>query len=62
MKYGEALELYLNDLRESGYSEKEIERKGGLLRNWLSYALALFSPGIPRALDTIDQPLFYYML
>jgi len=60
MKYGEALELYLNDLEKRGYSEKEIERKGRLLRNWLSCALAFFSPGIPGALDAIDQPLFYY--
>jgi site-specific recombinase XerD len=60
MKYEEALELYLNDLKKGGYSVGELERKGGLLRNWLSYALALFSPSIPGALDKIDQPLFYY--
>ena len=58
MKYREALEMNLSGLKENGYSEKEIERKRDLLRNWLSYALALFSLRILGVLEKIDQPFF----
>jgi len=60
MTYEEALERYLVDLKASGYSVKGIERKGSLLRNWLSYALALFHPGVSGMLEKINQLYFYY--
>ncbi|MCD6121825.1 MAG: tyrosine-type recombinase/integrase [Spirochaetales bacterium] len=60
MTFQETLERYLLYLKKSGYSAGDIERKGRLLKNWLSCALALFSPGIPGVLDKVDKPLFYY--
>lgn len=60
MKYQKALEMYLSDLEKGGYSGTQIERKGCLLRNWLSCALTLHHPGIPGVLEKIEQPLFYY--
>ncbi|MCK5570220.1 MAG: hypothetical protein KAJ15_10915, partial [Spirochaetes bacterium] len=60
MKYQKALEMYLSDLENGGYSGKEILRKGGLLGNWLSCALTLYHPGIPGVLEKIEQPHFYY--
>ena len=60
MKYQKALKTYLSDLEKGGYSGKDIVRKGGLLRNRLSCALALYHPGIPGVLEKIEQPIFYY--
>lgn len=60
MKYQKALEMYLSDLKKGGYSEIDIVRKGSLLRNWFSCALAFYHPGIPGILEKIEQPLFYY--
>ncbi len=59
MNYQEALEKYLEELHQRGYSKREIERKGGLLRRWLSYTLSLFHPGMPKVLADLDQRVFY---
>jgi len=60
MRYQQAVETYLTDLGQKEYSKGEIQRKAGLLRKWLSYALSLFQPGMPKELSKLDQPVFYF--
>ncbi len=59
MKYQQAVEKYLTELQQRGYSKRQIQHKGGLLRKWLSYALSLFHPDILKDLVKLDQPIFY---
>jgi site-specific recombinase XerD len=59
MKYKEAVDIYLANLNEAGYSHISVLNKGVLLRNHLSYALSLFFPGITKIINDIDVPLFY---
>lgn len=59
MKYKKALEIYLTNLDEAGYSNISVLNKGVLLRNHLSYALSLFYPGITKIINEIEVPFFY---
>jgi len=59
MKYQKAVESYIKNLTEAGYSKVEIARKKATLSKYLTYALVLFHPGIDESLRKIEHPSFY---
>jgi len=59
MKYQNAVESYIKNLSEIGYSRVEIAKKKAILSKYLTYALVLFYPGIDESLLRIERPIFY---
>ena len=59
MTLGAAIDSYTNDLQEQRYSAGEIGRKRILLRRWLSYAVALYHPGLPSRLLKMTEIRLY---
>ncbi len=59
MKYQDAVESYIKNLKEAGYCNAEIARKKAVLSKYLTYALVLFHPGIVESLLRIERPIFY---
>lgn len=60
MKYQNALESYIKNLKEAGYSKAEIVRKKTILYKYLTLALVLFHPSIDKSILKIKNPCFYF--
>ena len=59
MKYIDAVNEYINDLRIKHYTKDTIQLKNSILTNWFSYALSQFHPESITKIKKMKKPVFF---